>query len=274
MDKEDEKLIYELLLKVKQNKKYSTISDEIVIKEIKKYLIKTPVTNISKMDISLIRKSLHRLYSSYQTKKKNKREKYLEELKHDLTNKEIINKLLCVTVSTTERLEDYSTLYIKIFDITGLPKSITDLGSGLNPLSYPYMGVKKLDYYAFDIDNSDIDFLNKYFEIAKPLGINGKAGILDVQNLKEVSYIPGTDVIFMFKLIDLIDKKHDKTSEELIKLLLEKTKFVVASFSTKTLTRKPMKLPRRKGFELMLERNNLKYKVLELKNEIFYIISK
>ena len=69
-------------------------------------------------------------------------------------------------------------------------------------------------------------------------------------------------------------QKHKKTSEELIKIMINKTKFIVASFATKTITRKPMNLPKRKGFELMLQRINLKFTTIETDNEIFYIISK
>ena len=79
----------------------------------------------------------------------------------------------------------------------------------------------------------------------------------------------------MFKLIDLIDKQNHKPSEELITNLFKnkKTKFIVASFATKTLTRKSMNHPNRKWFELMLKRNNLKFNSFNTNNEIFYIIS-
>ncbi|MEK6952006.1 MAG: hypothetical protein AABX29_03250, partial [Nanoarchaeota archaeon] len=56
-------------------------------------------------------------------------------------------------------------------------------------------------------------------------------------------------------------------------LLKNKTNFIVASFATKTLTKKSMKLPRRTGFEKMLLRNNLKFKSFSTNNEVFYVIS-
>jgi len=293
---DNQELIKEILERIKQNRKYRTISDEIVRKEIENYLKSHPeIEQKSKEELKIkksfikkivkeIRAKLHRLYSSYQTKGKNKSNFYLEELKNIVNNKLINNhqlkqltdKLLSLTVSTKERLNDYKFIYQEIFKITGKPETIIDLGCGLNPISFPYMELKKLVYYAYDIDKEDIIFLNNYFKIMEAQGLNGKANILDITKINKLGQLPNSDIIFMFKLIDLIDsksKKKKKISEPLIKYLLKnKTKFIVASFSTKTLSRKPMKLPRRRGFELMLERNDLKFKSFSTHNEVFYVV--
>jgi len=304
----------ELIQKIKSHKKYKTLSDDIVKKELNKLLksghFKEPFSkNQEKTIIKKVREKLHRIYSSYQSRKKNKREKILEELKlavekkaknqiqqtnkvekkfvvplsskpikqtqelNWFTIKGITEKLLSLTLSTKERLPYYLFIYNKIFKITGIPKTIIDLGSGLNPVSYPYMNLSNINYYAYDIDISDIDFLNRYFYLMKKVGINGKAEIKDISTLK-VDNLSKADIVFMFKLIDLIDEKKRKTSKDLMKDLFEKnkTKFIVASFSTKTLTRKPMNLPRRIGFEKMLSLMNLKFNSFSIENEIFYVI--
>lgn len=272
-------IINDFIKKVKENKKYKSISEDIVRKEIDKYKkrYQSDVDDIydEKFALKKIRKELHRLYSSYQTKGKKKRVAYLEELKKDSTNLEIVDKLLSTTVSTKERSEYYVDVYKKIFEITGKPKTILDLGSGLNPLSLQYMNLQSLSYYAYDIDLDDIKFLNDYFKIMKNKGVNGKAEILDIRDLEKISNLPSSDVIFMFKVYDLIvpkNKKERKLGEELIKLLIRKTKFIVVSFATKTLTRRSMKLPIRRGFELMLERNNLKFENFSIENEVFYVV--
>ncbi|MBT4136025.1 hypothetical protein HOD75_01515 [archaeon] len=276
MQEKNNNLTQEILKKVKQHKKYKSIADEIVVEEINKYLKSNPSEKINKEMIKSIRKQLHRLYSSYQTGKKTKREKYLEELKTNKNNQELLNNLLSITISTKERLNQYPELYKQIFKITGKPKTIVDLGSGLNPLSYPLMKIKTLNYYAYDIDEEDMKFLNKYFKIMKQQGLNGKAEIINLRKLEnnsKLKNLPESDIILLLKVIDLIDEKKKNISEELIKQLIKKTKYIVASFATKTLTRKPMKLPRRQGFEKMLERNNLKAQTIKTDNEIFYMIS-
>jgi 16S rRNA (guanine(1405)-N(7))-methyltransferase len=268
----------QILQKIKQNKKYSTISDEIIKKEIQKYLKSNPSAQTDKKTVKEIRANLHRLYSSYQTGKKKKFPEYLMELEKNIRENNdiapVTEKLLSMTLSTKERIDHYSYLYKNMFKLTGKPGTIIDLASGLNPLSFPLMGLKKLKYYAYDIDEQDINFLNQYFQIMKSKGLEGRAAIFDISDTESVNILPDSDIVFLFMVIDLLDKKKKNVSEELIKILSKKTRFIIASFATKTLTRKPMNLPRRRGFELMLERNNLQFTAIKTENEIFYIINK
>jgi len=268
----DNQIIYELINQVKSNKKYKSISDEIIKNEINDYLKKNPISKISKQDIKVIRNSLHKSYASFQTRKKNKIQIYLNELKNNPDNQEITNNLLSITLSTKERLNDYPDIYKKIFTITGKPKIIIDLGAGFNLFSYPLMNLRMLEYYSYDINEKDIDYLNEYYKIMKPKGLYGNAAILDLRDLRQISFLPSSDILFLFKLIDIIDKENHKPSEELIKKLILKTKFIIASFATKTITRKSMNFPNRKWFELMLERNKLKFEIINTDNEIFYVI--
>ncbi|MDD5193085.1 MAG: hypothetical protein PHF67_00710 [Candidatus Nanoarchaeia archaeon] len=267
-------LINQILEKVKQNKKYRTISDEIVLDEIQNYLKKNPNESVNDLMIKSIRKNLHRLYSSYSRGKKHKKNKLLEELRKNQNDLEIIKKILGTVVSAKERLYEYEKIYSEIFKITGKPATILDLGCGLNPISFPFMNLKKLDYYAYDIDEEDIQFLNEYFKLMKSKGLNGRAQILNVRDFEKISKLPSSDLIFLLKIIDLIDINNHKSSEELIKILIKKTRFIVASFATRTISGKPMNLPRRRGFEFMLKRIGLKFETFSIKNEVFYVISK
>lgn len=272
-----ERLINEFLTQIKKGKKYSTLADEVIIQEIKEYLRKnTKIKKIDKQSVKEIKARLHRLYSSYLRGKKSKRNKLLDELRNNTDNLEIIKKILLTAVSTKERLPYYDELYSQIFKITGNPRTIVDLGAGLNPVSCIYMNLNSLNYYSYDIDKEDMNFINEYFKIMKSRGLNGRAEILNVQDLEKISELPYSDMVFIFKLIDLINTKNHKPGEELIKKLINnnKTKFIVVSFSTRTISGKPMNLPRRKGFELMLKRTGLKFKVLKIPNEVFYLISK
>ncbi|MBS3093431.1 hypothetical protein J4456_02515 [Candidatus Pacearchaeota archaeon] len=275
----------ELITKIKQNKKYNSIADNIIKKEIQRYIQKNkePVT---KKDIQIliknVRAQLHRLYASYQTKKKSQIQLLLGKLKsaiHDNDSEKIkdcTNELLSITISTKERLPKYKEIYEKIFEITGKPKIICDFGSGLNPFSIPLINIPHVAYYAYDIDEKDVTILNDYFQIMKH-SVDGKAEVIDLEYINWKK-IPTSDLILMFKVIDLIDtksKRKNKISEEIIiNALNGKTKNVIASFATRTLTRKPMNLPRRIGFEKMLERNKLQFQTFSIENEIFYVISK
>lgn len=282
----------QILERIKKSKKYQGICEEIILEEIKEYFKLNSKVNFKsnlkakisekklKLIIKAIKKELHLSYSCFQTKKKKKqRHFYLDKLsekiktKEDLASiKETINKLLSTTISTKERLNKYPQIYNALFKITKNPKIILDLGCGFNPFSFFYMGLKKLKYLAYDINKNDINFLNKFFKIIKMQGLKGKAEILNIKNEIKISKLPKADIIFLFKIIDLIDKKSHKQSEELIKQLIPKTKFIIVSFSTITITKKRMNFPKRKWFELMLNRINLKFKIFKTDNEIFYII--
>ncbi len=256
-------MIEELIEKVKANKKYKFISNEIVEKEIREYIRKNPEYERykEKMIIRDIRTELHKSYARFQIKKKKKREQYLKERDY--------NGILKTNLSTKERLEYYKELYENIFKVTGKPKTILDLGAGINPCSYPLMNIKA-SYYAYDVDEEDADFLNRFFKAFK---IQGKAEIMDLSNIENIKKLPKADVCFMFKFLDPLEKnKGHKLSEEIIKVL--KCKYIIASFATKTISGKKMNYSYRGWIERMLDRIGLKYNFIELGNEIHYIIKK
>jgi hypothetical protein len=269
-----------LISKVKQNKKYKGLSEEIVGGKILEYAKKNAkfLDYKEKFIVKEIRSMLHKAYGSFQVKgnTNKKREKLLEKLKNNPDNLEVINKILRTNKSTCERLDIYPKIYEKIFEITGKPDIIVDLGCGLNPFSFPHMKIKsenKVKYYAYDINESDKEFLNNFFEIEKDK-INGKAELINLQNLEEINKIPKCDVCFMLKLVDVLDIKGHKLSEEIIRKLSGKCKFIVASFATKTITGKNMNFPYRGWIERMLSRVGLKFEKISLSGEIFYVISR
>ena len=221
MEENDGGVVEDIIGKVKKNRKYSGISDSVVKIEVERFLNRDEKVSEKEL-VREVRARLHRLYSSYQTKGKRKRERYLEELKE---GKDVLDELLSITLSTKERLDSYGKIYSEIFKVTGKPKVIVDLGCGMNPLSYLLMKLDKVKYYAYDIDLGDVEYLNKYFGIMRDNWLNGKAKLLDVREIEEVGKLPKSDVVFMFKLIDLIDGKGKKVSEELIVKLLERTRF-------------------------------------------------
>ena len=283
----------ETVEKIKSGKKYRNISDGVVEREVVMFLNGSgyELGDVGEVEVvKEVRKRLHLKYASFQTKGKKKIEKYLDELEvlrkggKDVLDFEIIDKLLSVSLSTKERLDLYEEIYSKIFEITGKPKVIVDLGGGLNAFSYSYMGLSSVKYYSYDIDDEDVRLLEKYFDVMSNEGkgsglkgksfggLKGKAGILDVRDFSEVEKLPKSDVVFLFKVVDVIDDKGHKISEELIEKLFDKTKFVVVSFATRTLTRQRMNHPNRKWFELVCSRKGWEFKRLEFDNEVFYVV--
>ncbi len=269
-----------LIEDIKKKKELSEISDSLIKEtldetlrqnpKLKEFLGRVRSEGYRKI-IKLTREKLHRSYGVFQIEDKSKGYGLIDELKNEENEHEIYSihrMLLSMAVSTKERLPFYEDLYGQIFKITGWPKSILDLGCGLNPMSFPFMGLEEADYRAYDINEDDINLLNKYFE-AMGDDLHGKAELFTFGQKKE---FPRADVCFLFKIIDILDRKGHKKSEELIKNL--KCKFIVASFSTKTVSGKSMRHSYRGWMDRMLERLGYKFEILRFENEIFYVIKK
>ncbi len=267
----------EIIGKIKTSKKYKNLSEEVIRQKTEQYIKSNPEYERYKEKKILkdIKAILYRVYGSFQAKSRNKRWAYLEELKKNPENLEIVDKILQTNKSTKERIEIYPELYEKIFLKTHNPKSILDLGCGLNPVALAYLPVKNISYKAYDIDEEDIDFLNKFFSIYKDK-IEGEARTLDISKIENAKELPKADLCLMFKLLDVLEEKGHKYSEELIKIIAEKCRFIIASFSTRTVGGNSMNFPYRGWIERMLDRIGLKFETFESEaaGEVFYIIKK
>ena len=268
--------IKQLILKIKEKKEFNQIDDRFVRAEVIKYFKQNPKalrvvsegrtrSEDYKQAVKHVRAVLRRIYGVFLTKAAEDREKYLSEGDY--------KKILETHLSTKERLSIYPTIYEKIFAITGKPKVILDLGCGLNPVSYPFMKVKA-EYYASELNEADCEFLEKCF---KKMGIKGKAMPLDLvettNNPEMLDVFPEADICFMFKILDEIErKKGRKTSEALIKAV--NAKWLVISFSMKTLRGGPMRKPYRRWLEQMLTRLGFEFEIIKESNELFYVVKK
>ena len=83
-----------------------------------------------------------------------------EEIKATCTD------LLSEHASTRERQPILEQFYRQIFAVTGEPDTILDLACGLNPLSFPWMGLpKSVRYYAYDLNRPRLALIHKFFSL-------------------------------------------------------------------------------------------------------------
>jgi len=288
----NEKIVNQLVRDIKKKKELEYLADSFMKESLRRYL-KREAKAVSflmksfsekakayKEIVKGMRRELRKLHGLYKIQQEMvKREEYFDELvKTKLKEKrflELHEKILGTHTSTKERLSFYKRLYKSLFKITGRPKTIVDLGCGINPFSIPLMGLGKLDYYAYDISYDEMTLVKRYFEFLEEIkkGFSGKAGILDLMQWEKVKRIKKGDICFLWKMTDVLDRiKGHKVSERVITLV--PVKFVVASFPTFTVKGRRMHRPRRKWIELMCKRLGFKFKVVEKENEIFYVIRK
>jgi 16S rRNA (guanine(1405)-N(7))-methyltransferase len=215
-----------------------------------------------------IRRKLHEIYGVFNLSSPSL-VSLRKKLKGKKINEEAIKehrKLLECHKSSKERIDDYGFIYNKIFSVTGTPKSVLDLACGLNPLSFPFMNLKKVDYFAYELSIKDCKFLNDYFSLMKRFGLNGKCTAID---LLHVGKLPKVDVCFLFKVLDSLEVLKKNYSYELFRKI--KAKFIVVSFATKSICG-INRLGRRNWFVKFLDKENYSYEIFETCNEKFYVI--
>lgn len=278
-------MIDEIIFEIKKKKVLSSLPEEfvksLIIDFFKKYpklekdLKKHPKLLKSrdfKFLLKEIRKKLHSIYGVFVLDEKGLKllKSHLKKTKKiDDRALDIHRKILLTHKSTAERFDNYSFVYEKIFSITGKPDKILDLACGLNPLSFPWMRLKKVFYYASELTLEDSKFIQDYFDLMKKhSGLHGKAFAMNLLNFRK---FPEADVCFLFKVLDSLEDLKKNYS----KVLLEKisAKFLVVSFPTMSLgDKKPIK--ERGWFFRMMRELDYSFESFEIENEIFYIVKK
>jgi len=244
----------ELIQKIKEKKSLHNLEDHYVQEEINKFLKQN-----QKLKNKLKEKTL----------KKKDKEQIIKEVRNILNivygQFWIGEKLeLDSHKSTKERIEDYNEIYQKIFSITGKPKTILDLGAGLNILTYK--DYPEIHFIATELTKIDCEKIKEYYKNNK---INAEIIQTDLRTHLE---FPKADLCFMFKILDTIEKKGHKLAEELIQKI--KAKYIVVSFSTITVHNQKMNYPKRGWIEQLTKRLEYETEKFETRNEIFYIIKK
>lgn len=221
-----------------------------------------------------IRKKLRDLHGVFQKNKpsQRKQEVYIKQKIFCFYN-EKTQKLLKTHRSTNERINYYESTYTEIQKETGKIEKLVDLGCGLNPLSYTLL--KELrEVFCVDINEEEINFIQKFLNEAR---IKGEAQILDLTKKENQNIIKektkNTDACFLFKTLDGLERIRKGASRDLLNNI--KSKNIVVSFSTKTISGKNQISTERKWFQEILQENKyadiIKKKIGE---EEYYIIKK
>jgi SAM-dependent methyltransferase len=250
-------LLKSIAEKIKQKKELSGIDDSIVSELVQKYLEKNriPLENLKesylKIIVKDIRSNLRDYAGRFQIGWKDR---------YKLLEKGDINSLLKTHSSTSERIAFYPRLKELISRLKA--RSILDLGCGINPIALASPGVV---YYASDINGEELKLIEKFFE---KNNIKGKTFVCDLANVNSCN-LPEADICLILKVFDILGKNDYLLAEKVISRI--KSKYLLISFSTKTLSGKPMNKPRRIWLEKLLEKLNYSFEIIKSDNEIFYL---
>jgi 16S rRNA (guanine(1405)-N(7))-methyltransferase len=129
--------------------------------------------------------------------------------------------------STRERLPFLDTVYMRIWETTGVPVTLLDVGCGLGPLALPWMGIGHATYLAGDVDDRPLATVRGFFELV------GQPG--SVRTLDAVAGVPsdGADVALLLKLVPTLDRQDPGAAGRLIREL--DVRHAVVSFPARSL---------------------------------------
>lgn len=237
------------IAKVKSKPELRGVSDEFVEEVLATYLKKYTLPRTKHEERAALKeiRSQLRLHTGRFHKKK--------------TASASLSEMLAEHASTREREPHYDHLRSLLAHLK--PRSILDIGCGLNPL---VLAEKGIVYYACDIRQDEIDRINVHFARNH---IEGKAFVADARSYDS---FPTVDVCLMLKLLDILDTKGRANAESLIKRVQAPT--LIVSFPTRKLSGKKMNRPHRRWFEQMMKRLGYDFYTSSTDNELFYIVSK
>ncbi len=178
-------------------------------------------------------------------------------------------QLLRCHSSTRERLPVMEKVFCDLFQKTGRPKAIVDLACGLNPFAWPWMNLEPdTRYHAMDIDCRMIGHINTFFS---HLGMPQSAVCHDI--LTSVPSVK-SDVVFLFKALPVIEQQERGRSLKLLKDL--QTHTIVVSFPTKSLGSREKGMQQHYGdfMNRLIEELDTSVRIMDVPNEVFYIIDK
>ena len=236
--------------------------------------------------IKELRAELRKVYGVFILEGYEKRKKLLEELKDaetDEEKKELHDKLFLIHKSTKERMDHYEELYQTIFDtIDDFEKTrkvllekkyvFMDLACGMNPMSSFLFEEKIKRYYASDISTEDCEFLKEYFDTTNIDAVIFPADLLEPKIFYKLEKIP-TDICFIFKTLDGLERVKRDISEDLLKSI--NTKYFAVTFPTLSIGGvREIKEHRRLWFERLLDKLEWKYEKFTLNSELLYVIQK
>jgi len=192
----------------------------------------------------------------------NKKSKEYKKLFKDL--RRILRKTYGMfrVIKETRDLDFYKLVFNKIN-----PKSILDLGCGLEPLYYTKL--IKAEFYTTDISKNIVNNINSYFKANK---IKGKAFVFNLVD-DDLNKLPKVDLCFMLKLLESLEIIKRNISKELLKNI--KASYIVVSFAKIALGKKEkIRKSGRSWFRRILKELNYDYEIFDYGNEIVFLIKK
>ena len=142
--------------------------------------------------------------------------------------KDACQQAMALHSSTRERLPLLDHFYPALWQVTGQPHSILDVGCGLNPLALPWMAALDLArYIALDIDAARVEFLERFLALA------GLPPLARCQDLLVGPPDDQADVALLLKMSPSLERQRAGATQALVDQL--NAPWVVVSYAVRSL---------------------------------------
>jgi 16S rRNA (guanine(1405)-N(7))-methyltransferase len=129
--------------------------------------------------------------------------------------------------STSERVPYLDRFHAAIWEHTGLPASVLDLGCGLHPLSVPWMRIGDAPYAALDVDGRALETVRGF------LGGWGQPHRVEARDLVADPATERADVALLLKLVTTLDRQDAAAADRVLARL--EARHAVVSFAARSL---------------------------------------
>jgi 16S rRNA (guanine(1405)-N(7))-methyltransferase len=138
--------------------------------------------------------------------------------------------------STRERLPVVETFYRRVFERTGVPRRLLDLGAGLGPLALPWMGLAAdAEYRAYEADVAAVGFVNEHFRLA------GRPPLAEPRDVVASPPAEPGDVALLLKLLPTVEQQGGSALALLDSVA---ARFLVVSYPVRSLGGRSKGMPR------------------------------
>ena len=280
-----ELILDQVVSAVVSSKKYGTICPDTVRRIAARELAAEPHAGVKAL-VKATKRGLHQICGAFdQSPDYEAAYQQLEAAYRAGSKTEIeaaCRRALALHSSTRERLPILDQFYTRIFQITGRPGSLLDLGCGLNPVALPWMGLAPGSRYAAsDIDADGIQFVNRYLQLAglEPLArcqdiLAHPPGRHDWQANRHAAQADPADVALLLKTSSTLERQEKGSTARLVEAL--RAPFVVVSFAVKSLGGREKGMPAhyRRQFQAMAEGRPWRIEELAFDTELVFVVNK
>lgn len=129
--------------------------------------------------------------------------------------------------SSRERIAHLDRFHAAIWERTGVPVSLLDLGCGLHPLALPWMGIGQARYHAIDGDAAALATVGSF------LAAVGQPHVVEARDLVGGPPAEAVDVALLLKLVTTLDRQDPTAAGRLLRGVA--ARHAVVSFAARSL---------------------------------------